>query len=141
MSRIMQDITDIARCTADCKADKLAPLGLKPCHANYLEEICKHPGISQDQLAKRIYINKSNVARQLVFLEESGYVHRCSCTSDKRVMQLYPTEKALEVYPQIEAMLQSWEDYLTAGLTDEEKALLFRALANVKTRAGKQVEK
>ena len=69
MSQIIRDITEIARCGAQYRADLLAPLGLKGCHASYLTEICAQPGISQDQLAKRICINKSNVARQAATLE------------------------------------------------------------------------
>ena len=76
MSQIIRDITEIARCGAQYRADLLAPLGLKGCHASYLTEICAQPGISQDQLAKRICINKSNVARQAATLEEEGFLTR-----------------------------------------------------------------
>ena len=63
MSQIVRDMTEIARCGVQYRSDKLAPLGLKSCHASYLTEICENPGISQDKLARRICINKSNVAR------------------------------------------------------------------------------
>ena len=76
MSQIIRDMTEIARCGAQYKADRLSPMGLKGCHASYLTEICAHPGISQDQLAKRICINKSNVARQAATLEEEGFLTR-----------------------------------------------------------------
>ena len=46
MSQIIRDITEIARCGAQYKADQLAPLSLKGCHASYLTEICANPGIS-----------------------------------------------------------------------------------------------
>ena len=64
MSQIIRDITEISRCGVQYRADQLAPMGLKACHASYLTEICDCPGISQDKLARRICINKSNVARQ-----------------------------------------------------------------------------
>ena len=70
MSQIIRDITEIARCGAQYRTEALAPMGLKACHASYLTEICAHPGISQDKLAARICINKSNVARQAAILEE-----------------------------------------------------------------------
>ena len=34
------------------------------------------PGISQKLLGQLIFVNKSNVARQLAVLEEKGYVRR-----------------------------------------------------------------
>ena len=76
MSDIIRDITEIARCGAQYKADSLAVYGLKGCHASYLTEICANPGISQDQLAQKICINKSNVARQATILEEDGFITR-----------------------------------------------------------------
>ena len=99
MSQIIRDITEIARCGAQYKADRLAPMGLKGCHASYLTEICAHPGISQDQLAKRICINKSNVARQAATLDEEGFVTRTPSPTDKRIMELHPTQKTLDLLP------------------------------------------
>ena len=92
MSQIIRDITEIVRCTTQYRAEKLAPLGLKSCHASYLTEICATPGISQDQLASRICINKSNVARQAAILEEDGFIIRTPSATDKRIMQLFPTQ-------------------------------------------------
>ena len=69
MPDLMHHITDIARCAALYRQEELAALELKSCHASYLAAICDCPGITQDQLARRIFINKSNVARQLVILE------------------------------------------------------------------------
>lgn len=135
MSNIIRDITDISRCGAQYRADALAPMGLKACHASYLLEICAHPGISQDQLAKRICINKSNIARQAAVLEEAGFVTRTSCASDKRILQLHPTEKALSLLPQLEPLLRQWEAQLTEDLSREELALLERLLARMKQRA------
>ena len=74
MPDLMHHITDIARCAALYRQEELAALGLKACHASYLAAICDTPGITQDQLARRIFINKSNVARQLASLEEDGIV-------------------------------------------------------------------
>ena len=108
MSQIIRDITEIARCGAQFRLDQLSPMGLKSCHASYLAQICACPGISQDGLARKIYINKSNVARQAVVLEEEGYIIRRPSEADKRVMELYPTEKAQEVLPKIMEIFTSW---------------------------------
>lgn len=135
MSQLTHNITDIARCAAQYRTEELAPLGLKACHGSYLAVICESPGITQDQLAKRIFINKSNVARQLAILEEDGFVRRCPSQEDKRAMQVYPTEKALDILPQVRQVLVNWEALLTQDLDDEEKALLGRMLCKMKSRA------
>lgn len=98
------------------------------------------PGISQDQLANRICINKSNIARQAAALEEGGFITRRTSPEDKRVLQLYPTEKTLELLPQIRESLRGWEDYLTHGFTEEEVALLEGLLERAHQRAAQWVE-
>ncbi len=90
MSLLMGELDSIARCAAQYRSERLAALGLKSCHASYLMGICDCPGISQEQLARRIYQNKSSVARQLAVLEEAGFVRRVCCDSDRRVTELYP---------------------------------------------------
>ena len=140
MSQIIRDITEIARCGVQYRSDKLTPLGLKSCHASYLTEICENPGISQDKLARRICINKSNVARQVAVLEEEGFITRSPSEADKRVMELYPTQKTLDLMPQINSILMCWEDCITQDLTDGERALLSELLMKMKNRAGWYME-
>lgn len=135
MSEIIRDITEITRCGSQYRTERFAPMGLKACHASYLLEICADPGISQDRLAGRICINKSNVARQAAFLEEAGFITRVPCQNDKRVMRLYPTDQALAMLPQISQIMSEWEDCLTQGLTEDEKEILATLLARMKLRA------
>ena len=140
MSQIIRDITEISRCGAQYRTEALAPMGLKACHASYLSEICAHPGISQDQLAALICINKSNVARQAAILEEDGFITRTPSQSDKRVMQLYPTRKALDLLPSIAPILSQWESCLTSDLTEDEKNMLEQLLARMRDRASYWME-
>ena len=135
MSQIIRDMTEIARCGAQYKADRLVPLGLKGCHASYLTEICANPDISQDQLAKRICINKSNVARQAATLEEEGFLTRTPSATDKRIMELHPTQKTLDLLPQISSVLKEWESCITGDLTAEELDLMAALVAKMKSRA------
>ena len=135
MSQIIRDITEIARCGAQYRADRLEPLDLKGCHASYLTEICANPGISQDKLAKRICINKSNVARQAAILEEKGFLIRVPSPTDKRIMELHPTQKTLDLLPQISGTLKCWESCITGDLTAEELEQLATLLAKMKGRA------
>ena len=140
MSQIIRNITEITRCGVQYRTESLAPLELKACHASYLLEICAEPGISQDQLAARICINKSNVARQAAALEEGGFISRIPSLDDKRVMGLYPTQKTLALVPQMNAILDRWEDCLTAGLSPEELEIAERVLERMKNRAAAWLE-
>ena len=140
MPYIIKTMNEITRCGKQFRNARLAPLGLKSAHASYLIEICRSPGISQDTLAKRICFNKSNIARQIAVLEEGGFVRRKPGAEDKRVMELYPTEKTLELMPQIRQVLRSWRSYLMEGLSEEEIAVLDKALTSMRSRAGDWME-
>ena len=135
MPALMYHLTKISRVAAQYRTEQLAPLGLKACHGSYLQEICGRPGISQEQLAESICINKSNVARQAAALEEGGFIKRCCCDKDKRIMRLYPTEKTLALMPEIDRIMYSWQDLLTQDLSEAEQDLLATMLQKMKSRA------
>ena len=140
MPAITRDMMEIARVTTQYRSEKLAPMGLKSCHSSYLLAISNHPGISQDQLAQMICINKSNVARQVVVLEDTGFITRSPSPKDKRVMQLYPTEKTMEVLPQIRQVNRFWQEYLTEDLTQQELEILETLLRRIQARAAAWTE-
>ena len=140
MTQIIRDMLEISRCGVQYRSDYLAPMGLKSIHASYLTEVCANPGISQDKLARLICINKSNVARQVAVLEEDGFIIRTPSAADKRVIELYPTQKTLDLLPQITDMLMRWETCITKDLSDEEKELLSSLLRKMSDRAARYME-
>ncbi len=141
MPDLMHHITDIARCAALFRQEELAALGLKSCHASYLCAVCSCPGITQDQLARRIFINKSNVARQLVVLEEDGFVERRPSPEDKRAIQVFPTQKAHDAMPQIIRIFRVWESFVAQDLSEEERKALAAMLEKMKSRSADWMEK
>lgn len=140
MPSLTWELDAIARCATQYRTEMLAPLGLKSCHASYLLQICKNPGISQEQLARRIYFNKSSVARQLAVLEEAGFIRRTTSETDRRVTQLFPTDKAIALLPQIRQVLLDWEDLITQGLSPQEQTALREMLLKLKDLAAHRVQ-
>ncbi len=137
MPSLMRYVNVISRCGAVWRGDKLKGTDLGAAHTSYILTVCRHPGISQDKLAKRIYINKSNVTRNLAYLESCGYVERRQSESDKRVTRVYPTEKALEILPTVQSVLREWNSYLTEDLSEEEQEMFMSMLSRL---AGKAAE-
>jgi len=140
MPKIVREINVLFRCGAQYRNEMLAPFGLKAQHTSYLLWISANPGISQDKLAQKLFINKSNVARQVAVLEESGFVIRKPCDADKRVMKLYLTEKAEEILPQVRQILLEWENRLTEDLTPEELDSIATILVKMKEKAAAWAE-
>jgi DNA-binding MarR family transcriptional regulator len=124
MGQINRILRDVQRCGRRYREEKLAPLGLSGRHGIYFKEIGDTPGISQEQLAQRLQLNKSNVARQVAAMEEEGYIQRIPCEADKRVLRLHLTQKAKALLPAVEAVTAAWEQQLVEGLTDAEQQIL-----------------
>ena len=101
MPTFMKAIGEIWRCANLYRMKAYEPLNINSFQDTYLLQICKNPGITQDQLSKHIYVHKSNVARQVASLEEKGLVYRLNHQDDKRILQVYPTKKALDLMPLI----------------------------------------
>ena len=140
MSRIVCDLTHITRCAGQYRNQQLEPLGLNNRQASLLLEICATPGISQDTLARRVFLNKSVVARQLATLEENGFVERPSCQKDKRITRLHPTEKTLQLQAQLQSIWADCEHFLTEGMTEEEVAMLEMMLGRLQLQSAKWME-
>lgn len=132
--QISADLAAVARYLRRQRNQYMEPFGLKSVHARYLIEVCENPGISQDGLTQRLGFDKSNVARQAALLEENGFLRR-SPGEDKRILQLYPTDKTLVLLPNLRQAMEGWEQELTRDLTGDEKALLEKLLSKVRAKA------
>ncbi len=141
MNSITSDLHDVARCQMRHRASYMEQLGLKGCHARYLSILCESPGISQEQLARRLYTNKSNIARQIAFLEEGGYVSRETDAEDKRLLHVYPTEKALGLLPLILEKQAEWDAFVLQGLSEEDILRTGDVLKKMKRQADALLEK
>lgn len=140
MPSFMRKINVISRCGTIFRSEKLKELGLGDNRSSFILTLCRNPGISQDNLSKKLFINKSNVTRTLAALETLGYVRREQSAEDKRVTLVYPTEKAEEVLPEVRAVLKEWREYLTADLSEEELLLLDSSIAKLAKRAAEYAE-
>lgn len=135
MPSLMRYINVISRFGAVWRGDKLKDTDIGAAHTSYILTVCRHPGISQDKIAKRTYINKSNVTRNLAYLEYCGYVERRQSETDKRVVEVYPTEKAFEILPAVQSAVREWNRYLTEDLSDEEMEMFMSMLSRLAGRA------
>ncbi len=135
----MRKINVISRCEGIYRQDKLKESGLGPCHHSYILAISYHPGMTQEQLAKHICINKSGVTRHLAYLEENGYVERRSAENDKRSILVYPTQKMLDILPEVKGIVMQWNSYLTEGIAPDELECFKKVLDRIAERAQKYV--
>jgi len=135
MHPFMRQISITYRCAMRFRERELADTGLAGCQTPYLTTLYRHPGISQEEMARALNVNKSSVTRQLAVLEDKGYIRREPSPTDKRILLVYPTEQALELKERLFRCYHDWNRYLTQDFTDEEQALLSKLMVRIAARA------
>ena len=135
MPVISRNLNVLARCGAQFRSEYLKPLGITTFQAPYIQHICGQPGMSQEQVARALLVNRSSAARHLAALEEDGFVTRRESKEDKRLLLIYPTQKAMEANPEIRRVNTLWNDWLTQGMTEDEVARLEELLERLRLRA------
>ena len=135
MPSLMRYINIVSRCAAIWRADKLEGTELGDQHYTYIITVCRNPGISQDAIARKLFINKSNVTRSLSYLETHGFVTREQSSEDRRITLVYPTEKAHDILPTVRSIIRGWNAYITEGFTEEELEMYMDMTARLAARA------
>lgn len=124
MARIMRNVGEVWRCANLYRTEEYEALGIGSYQDSYIVDICAHPGVTQEQLSKIMYVHKSNVARQVSSLEEKGFVERRPDPADRRNLLVYPTQKAVAVLDKIRAVHAQWRERLLEGFSEEERAAI-----------------
>lgn len=97
----------------------------------FLLELYHCDGVNQEELSSYLNIDGANTTRAIKKLEQEGYVIRKADVNDKRAYRVYLTSKALEIKPQILALLKEWEDTFLQDLSVEERAALLDLLKKI----------
>jgi DNA-binding MarR family transcriptional regulator len=74
-------------------ARNIAHLDVKPPHLDILINLYRREGISQQELARKLLVGRSNMSMLLPQLEKRGLVERRGDGRDKRVLRLYLTDE------------------------------------------------
>ena len=135
MDSLMRSIARTFRCYQMYRGDLMEQEEITGPQYSYILRVCETPGISQDQLAEAIYVNKSNVTRQLAQLEQGGLIKRVASSQDRRQLLVYPTERAKALYPRLKEIQRDWNEQLLADFSEEERQALYRMMERVMQKA------
>ena len=133
----MRKMNVISRCQGIYRTEKLDISDIGACHHSFILLISARPGMSQEQIARHLCLNKSTVTRALCNLEDTGYVERRNDATDKRVVLVYPTQKMLSILPAVKETAREWNDLISGGISAEELEVFFRVLESMEMKARK----
>lgn len=102
----------------------LEPLNFTPPEAGILRLLSRSPGLSQQELARRLGMHASRLVAVIDALEGRGAVERVTNPSDRRLHSLELTAKGKESLGAIGKAAQAHEEAICTGLSDAERAQL-----------------
>ena len=133
MIKIMKTLNNISRAQSVFRAEKLK--GVCPSHHAFILAICKNEGKPQEELAKELCLNKSTVARVLTQLEEKGLIKRVANKEDKRQFLVYPSEKMLEILPEVREISKEFNAMILKDVDPEELNTFYSVLSKIEETA------
>ena len=128
-------INSIHNCQMMFRKEMLPLSDLTGRQHTFIYAVCEKPGRTQDSIAQEHHLDKSTVARVLSKLESNGYVERITNQKDNRELLIYPTDKALEVFPKIKKVAKEWAKLLNKNITSQEFEVFYSILERMHQNA------
>ena len=96
-----------------------------------LHELNEVEGLSQQDLATRLRLDKSTVSRLVASLESRDLLARERSASNRRVVQLSLTYRGRALHRQLSAGLHAHQQVVLGGMTPSERSALHIGLAGL----------
>ena len=113
-------------------------ISVSQCYA--LEALVHQGGMTLNELAAHLYLDKSTASRVVDSLERKEYVTRTPHPSDRRAVLLEPTPAGRELCGRIEADILAEERSLLAGFDPEVRQAMTELLARLARAASARVQ-
>ena len=139
MPKTMRTINRLHRLQTVFRQERLGA-DICAAHHVFVFTICAHPGLSQDEIARALYLNKSTVTRALSSLEERGLVRRELNPEDKRQTLVYPTEEMLNMLPEVRKIAADWNEIIESDIPEEELLVFYSVLLRMEKNAKRAIE-
>lgn len=122
--------------SAQIFAELLIPLNFVPSDAGILRLLDHAPGISQQELARRLKMHASRLVAIIDGLEARGLVARETNPEDRRIYCLRLTTAGREALAAIGRVARAHEAAMCEGLNEVERAQLAGLLRKIAARHG-----
>ncbi len=88
--------------------ERLRAIGVSIPQCDVLTTLTEQEGVSQQELAKRLYVTKGNISGLIDRLEEAGFVERRSTASDRRQHAIYLTRAGRQMAEKAIVVQHRW---------------------------------
>jgi DNA-binding MarR family transcriptional regulator len=133
--RIWFRVIRLHRRAVNTVASELKALGLSIPQFDLLSTLTEREGLSQQELAERLYVTKGNVSGLLDRMVEADLVERRSIPGDRRSNALYLTKKGRELAEKGIATQRAYVQRTLGSLPEQDLADLERIVLAWRERA------
>ena len=133
--RIWFRVIRLHRRAVNTVASELKALGLSIPQFDLLSTLTEREGLSQQELAERLYVTKGNVSGLLDRMVEADLVERRSIPGDRRSNALYLTKKGRELAERGIATQRAYVQRTLGSLPEQDLADLERIVLAWRERA------
>lgn len=105
-----------------------APYDLTAAQAVVILIVCDFQELTQDEITKRLSLDKSVIAKTVTKLEERGFLIRTPNARDKRTYDIRPTEAAWSIHPFLKEQVEDSFQRMTQNMTQDERQEFQRLL-------------
>lgn len=118
---------------------RLSPFEIGSGQLPFLLLVYENEGISMQQLAQMGSFDKGTITRGIAKLEEQGYIKIQAKEEDKRIRQLYTSEKTKDIITNAYLIRRAWWEQVSDGLSQEEMDLFESLQEHIAENARKMV--
>lgn len=101
----------------------------------YLSQLYEKDGLTQEEMAAAITVDKAATTRTIQGMEKKGLVRRKAHESNYRAKRVYLTDKAKNAEAQIRTLQKRWTNFITQDMTTEETESVSSSLKKMAQRA------
>lgn len=129
--RIGRSIGEIHRYSCMHFSKEFSKFGIGHGQFPFLLTLYRSEGVTQEDLSRRLKVDKATAARAIKKLEDEGYVTREKRLDDKRAYSLVITEKAKKIKADVYSIMDDWENKIKSCLSEEEVSQLLLLLSKL----------
>jgi len=117
---------------------RLSEFNVTSSQATVLNTLSSQDGQSLSDIGKSIHLDKPAITGLADRMEKDGLVERRRTSSDRRIIQLFFTEKGKKLYRRIEKVIVDVDNELVETLTEEEIESLHSMLQRIWNKSNGQ---
>ncbi len=128
MFTIIRRIGAITRAIQKDSNHVFRPSGLNNNLFLYIIRVCEQPGLFMGELADQLHVDRTTSFRAIQKLVKKELLELQADPNNQKIRRIFPTKKAMAIYPQLHDYESKQSQKLLSKLTPEEQEELKRLL-------------